>query len=129
MVSVGTKRAATRAAIRQTGAPFIKALGVKTRDSLSDAADYGACAILMDAHAPGVYGGTGESFDWKTALDFKNEHPELPIVLAGGIVPENARLAADTVHPAALDVASGAELAPGIKDFDKVNSLLLAIRP
>jgi phosphoribosylanthranilate isomerase len=112
---------------QETGVPFFKALGVKTRDDLARAADFRANAILLDAHAPGVYGGTGETFDWNAALDFKKRHPEIPIILAGGVIPENAALAADTVRPAALDVASGAELSPGIKDFDKVTALLAAL--
>jgi phosphoribosylanthranilate isomerase len=115
------------AVYQKAGVPFFKAIGVKTLDDLSRASDYRASAILLDAHAPGVYGGTGESFDWNAALDFKKSHPEIPIILAGGITPENAALAAGTVHPAALDVASGAELSPGIKDFAKVAALLSAL--
>lgn len=107
--------------------PIIIAIGVKTSDELSQAADFGAAAILLDAHAPGVYGGTGRVFDWEIAARFRDEHPTLPIILAGGIVPENAALAARTVQPAALDVASGAEVAPGIKDFTKVQALLQAL--
>jgi phosphoribosylanthranilate isomerase len=112
---------------QNAGVPFIKGIGVKTRADLDHAADYHASAILLDAHAPGVYGGTGATFDWNAALDFKSRHPETPIILAGGIVPENAALAATTVRPAALDVASGAELSPGIKDFTKVSALLAAL--
>jgi len=112
---------------QDAGAPFIKAIGVKTMEDLDRAMDFGARALLLDAHAPGVYGGTGETFDWNSAIDFKSLHPELPVILAGGIVPENAKPAADTVHPAALDVASGAELSPGIKDFKKVAALLAAL--
>jgi phosphoribosylanthranilate isomerase len=115
------------AVYQKAGVPFFKAVGVKTFDDLARAAEFRANAILLDAHAPGVYGGTGETFDWNAALDFKKRHPEIPIILAGGIVPENAALAANTVHPAALDVASGAEISPGIKDFDKVAALLAAL--
>jgi phosphoribosylanthranilate isomerase len=112
---------------QEEGVPFFKAIGVKTLDDLARAADFQAQAILLDAHAPGVYGGTGETFDWNAALDFKKRHSEIPIILAGGITPENAALAVDAVHPAALDVASGAELSPGIKDFDKVAALLVTL--
>jgi phosphoribosylanthranilate isomerase len=112
---------------QNAGIPFIKGIGVKTQTDLDYAADYQASAILLDAHAPGIYGGTGETFDWNAALDFKSRHPEIPIILAGGIVPENAALAAATVRPAAIDVASGAELSPGIKDFAKVSALLAAL--
>jgi len=112
---------------QNAGVPFFKAIGVKTPDDLARAADFKAKAILLDAHAPGVYGGTGETFDWNAALDFKKRHPDIPIILAGGITPENAAFAASTVHPSALDVASGAELSPGIKDFDKVAALFAAL--
>jgi len=114
-------------AIRASGAPMIKAIGVKTRSDLSRAAEFGAAAILLDAHAPGVYGGTGERFDWNVAVDFKQNHPDLPVILAGGITAGNAALAAAGVKPAALDIASGAESAPGIKDFDKVDAIRKAL--
>ena len=116
------------AAFRDAGVPFIKAIGVRTRDDLARAADYGAAAVLLDAHAPGVYGGTGETFDWEMASEFRRGHPELPVILAGGIVPENAALAAMSVVPAALDIASGAEISPGVKDLAKVTALLTALR-
>jgi len=117
------------AVYQNAGVPFIKAFGVKTPEDLAQAAAYGAAAILLDAHAPGVYGGTGVTFDWNAAIAFKSRHPHLPLMLAGGIVPENAALAATAVRPAALDVASGAELSPGLKDFTKVTALLAALRP
>jgi phosphoribosylanthranilate isomerase len=112
---------------RNAGVPYFKGIGVKAREDLDRAADFRASAILLDAYAPGVYGGTGETFDWNAAVDFKTRHPQLPMILAGGIVPENAALAATTVRPSALDVASGAELSPGIKDLAKVSALLAAL--
>lgn len=125
----GDETPADAAPFREAGVPFIKAIGVKTRADLERAADFGALGILLDAHAPGVYGGTGEVFDWNVAIDFKNQHPDLPIILAGGIVPENAANAVATVKPAAIDIASGAESTPGIKDFTKVDALISAIQP
>lgn len=112
---------------RNAGIAFIKAIGVQTRADLQRAEDFGAAAILLDAHAPGIYGGTGEVFDWEVASGFRRDHPELPVILAGGIVPANAGLAAMSVRPAALDVASGAEISPGIKDFQKVAAFLTAL--
>jgi phosphoribosylanthranilate isomerase len=112
---------------REEGVPLIKGIGVKGADDLKRAEDYKASAILLDAHAPGVYGGTGATFDWNTAVDFKIRHPDIPLILAGGIVPENAREAAMMVRPAALDVASGAEISPGVKDMEKVAALLEAL--
>lgn len=115
------------AAYRDAEVPFIKAIGVKTPADLKSALHYGAAGILLDAHAPGIYGGTGEVFDWEVASEFRRQHPELPILLAGGIVPENAGLAAMSVKPAALDIASGAEISPGIKDFKKIAAFLTAL--
>lgn len=107
--------------------PFIKAIGVKNMESLKNLSDYRASAILLDTPAPGIYGGTGERFDWSIARDFVSEHPQIPVLLAGGITPGNAAEAASYVHPAALDVASGAESSPGVKDFSKVKALLAAL--
>lgn len=123
----GDEQPEDAAAYREARVPFIKAIGVKTREDLTHAAEYGARGILLDTHAPGVYGGTGESFDWSISENFIARHPALPVILAGGIVPENASQAARIVSPAAIDVASGAELSPGVKDFNKVAALLAAI--
>lgn len=123
----GDETPSNAAAYRDAGVPFIKAIGVKTQADLERAAQYGAAGVLLDAHAPGIYGGTGEVFDWEVASEFRRRHLELPMLLAGGIVPENAGLAAMSVQPAALDVASGAEISPGIKDFKKVAAFLTAL--
>lgn len=103
--------------------PVIKALGIRNQNDLEAAADFPADALLLDAHAPGLYGGTGQTIDWIAAADFIKSHPHLSIILAGGIVPENATEALQVVRPAALDTASGSESTPGIKDFDKVAAL------
>jgi phosphoribosylanthranilate isomerase len=123
----GDETPTAAAAFRDASVPFIKAIGVQTLADLDRATEYGAAAILLDAHAPGIYGGTGEVFDWQVASDFRRAHPQLPILLAGGIVPANAGLAALSVLPAALDIASGAEISPGIKDFQKVAAFLTAL--
>ncbi|WP_018969764.1 phosphoribosylanthranilate isomerase [Rubritalea marina] len=107
-------------AFKSHGYPFIRAIGVKNSDSLTNISEFGADAILLDAHAPGVYGGTGEAFDWTLARKLIDSNPQLPILLAGGITAENAELATRQVRPAALDLASGSESAPGVKDFDKI---------
>lgn len=123
----GDETAETIDPIRSSGAPFIKALGVRTATDLQHAGRFGADALLLDAPAPGTYGGTGQVFDWSVAAAFRTQNPALPVILAGGIVPENARLAIETVRPAALDVASGAESSPGIKDLTKVAAFLTAL--
>lgn len=84
-------------------------------------------ALLIDTPAGKDYGGTGQTFDWSIAREFIHSHPGLPVILAGGITPLNAGEALQATHPAALDVASGAEISPGHKDFTKVSSLLSKI--
>lgn len=113
---------------RQSKQPFIKAIGVDSPASLSQLSDYGANAVLLDAHAPGVYGGTGKSFDWNLAAEVVKNHPSLPILLAGGITASNAQQASSLVHPAALDLASGSESSPGIKDFGKIRAIQAAVK-
>ncbi len=112
----------------EAGIPFVKALGVRGAADLAVARDFGASGILLDAHAPGVYGGTGETIDWDLAASFVLAHPDLPLILAGGITAANAAEAIAAVNPVALDVASGAESSPGVKDFGKVEALLAACR-
>ncbi|MGB0992775.1 MAG: phosphoribosylanthranilate isomerase [Akkermansiaceae bacterium] len=115
------------ATFAEAGHTFIKAIGVKNKASLKNITDYRADAILLDTPAPGVYGGTGETFDWTHAQQFIQDHPGIPVLLAGGITPENASQAIAQVHPAALDVASGSEISPSVKDLNKVKKLLASL--
>ncbi|MBK1835414.1 phosphoribosylanthranilate isomerase [Roseibacillus ishigakijimensis] len=119
------------------GIPTIRSLALsRDADLETVAAHYQALAsgqdapfaLLLDAHAPGVYGGTGQTIDWEQAAAFIRLAAPLPVLLAGGIVPENAAEALATTTAAGLDVASGAESAPGVKDFCKVRELLAATR-
>lgn len=110
----------------KAGIPVIKAVGVRDVSDIDVAGSYGSDAVLLDAHAPKVFGGTGETFDWGLANAFGKRFPAIPMILAGGITPENAGQAVDEVRPVALDVASGAEVSPGLKDFGKVAALLEA---
>lgn len=84
-------------------------------------------ALLLDAHAPGLYGGTGETIDWTRAAEFIAQAHPLPVLLAGGITPDNAARALAITRPAGLDIASGAELSPGRKDLAKVAALQTAV--
>jgi phosphoribosylanthranilate isomerase len=101
--------------------PYIKALGMKGTEHdadflLANAEKYrSAKALLLDGHAPGEAGGSGESFDWASIAAV-----EKTIVLAGGLTPANVGQAIKLVHPFAVDVSSGVESAPGIKDKNKI---------
>jgi phosphoribosylanthranilate isomerase len=114
------------AGFRNAGIPVIKAVGVIDVAGIAKAGKYGADAVLLDAHAPQVFGGSGETFDWSLAKHFQKSFPAISMILAGGITPLNAAQAVAEVRPAALDVASGAEILPGVKDFGKVAALLEA---
>ena len=85
----------------------------------------GAMMILLDTYTPGKLGGSGKVFDWSLIPD---SIPRERLVLAGGITPDNVKDALDQVKPAVIDVASGAESAPGKKDLVKVKLLIEAIR-
>ena len=81
-------------------------------------------AYLLDAFDPDRLGGTGRTFDWKAAREAKQYGP---IILAGGLTPENVARAVREVHPFAVDVASGIESAPGIKDAAKLRAFFAAV--
>jgi phosphoribosylanthranilate isomerase len=77
-------------------------------------------AVLLDSFAEGRYGGTGIVHDWELSKRAKQAiHPK-PLILAGGLTPENVAEAVRTVQPYAVDVSSGVELQPGIKDHKKI---------
>jgi phosphoribosylanthranilate isomerase len=82
-----------------------------------------APALLVDAHVKGAYGGTGETGDWSLAR-FTAE--QVPILLAGGLNPENVAESVRVVRPWGVDVASGVESSPGIKDPDKISAFIAA---
>jgi phosphoribosylanthranilate isomerase len=82
-------------------------------------------AVLVDAHAPGQHGGTGQTVPWKLLADFR---PDVPLILAGGLTPENVAQAIRLVRPYAVDVASGVESAPGQKDTDKMRRFIANAR-
>jgi phosphoribosylanthranilate isomerase len=107
---------------RAFGRPYLKGVRMKPgTDLVKYCADfYDARALLLDAFVPGVPGGTGERFDWEL---IPGGLPK-PIVLSGGLNPDNVALAVKTVRPWAVDVSSGVEAAPGIKDAAKVAAFI-----
>jgi phosphoribosylanthranilate isomerase len=80
-----------------------------------------ATTILLDAHDAVRRGGTGQTIDWQAAARLASSRP---VVLAGGLTPENVQDAIQTVRPIGVDVSSGVEEAPGVKDFNKVARFL-----
>lgn len=78
-------------------------------------------AVLVDASVPGQYGGTGQTAPWDLLADFR---PAVPLILAGGLTPDNVALAVRIVRPYAVDVASGVESSPGRKDAEKMRRFI-----
>ena len=106
----------------------IQAFRVQGPETLQRLPDYreSADAWLLDAYVAGAAGGTGARFDWNLAVQAR----ELghPLILAGGLKPENIAEAVRQVRPFAVDVSSGVELSPGRKDSEKVQRLIAAAR-
>ena len=81
-------------------------------------------AVLLDSFSKGQYGGTGKVHDWTLSRQIKEAVAPVPVILAGGLKPENVKEAILTVQPYAVDVASGVELSPGVKDHEKVRAFV-----
>ena len=94
-------------------------------ESVNGFAREDAPAILLDASIKGAYGGTGITADWNGAAELAEYYP---ILLAGGLTPENVAEAVRRVHPWGVDVASGVESSPGVKDVDKMKAFVQAVR-
>lgn len=111
--------------------PVIKAFHIgpdTTSDTLReqvepyvDSVDY----LLFDTRVEGVWGGTGQTFDWDILDDAAGD---VPFFLSGGLNTGNIRKACETVHPYAVDLASGVESEPGVKDFDKLEEFFEEMR-
>jgi phosphoribosylanthranilate isomerase len=102
-----------REAARRTGCRVIKALRVQSTANVRAAEAYRTDFHLLDAYRPGAPGGTGESFDWDL---LGGRRSDVPLILAGGLIPQNVAEGVLAAHPFAVDVASGVESEPGIKD-------------
>lgn len=100
---------------RRTGAKVIKALRVRSGADIDAARAYRTDFHLFDARFGDQPGGTGQTFDWELVRD---RISSVPMILAGGLNPENVADAVATVRPFAVDVASGVERSPGIKDHN-----------
>lgn len=106
---------------------IIRALRVRNEESLQRLDEWReAAAYLLDTWTPDKHGGTGAVFNWDLAQKAKDSGT--PIILAGGLSPTNIIDAIRTVRPYAVDVSSGVELEPGIKDYSKVEEFIANVR-
>jgi phosphoribosylanthranilate isomerase len=105
---------------RQFGLPYVKAISAGLTSIREAEARYAdAAGILVDSHRPGGPGGTGRVVDWA-----KLRAGRLPLILAGGLTPDNVARAVREVRPWADDVSSGVESAPGVKDVDAIRRFI-----
>jgi len=116
-----------RAVRAATGLPVWKAVPVTGPEAVADLGRWPVDAVLLDAPSAGR-GGSGKTVDWALAADAVRRHPDLKIVLAGGLTPDNVAAAVARVGPWAVDVASGVETAPGEKDAARVGAFVRAAR-
>lgn len=104
------------------GLRVIKAARVRSMEDIEALRRYDADAYLLDAYLPDCPGGTGVTCDWAIALEAKTVLD--PVILAGGLTPDNVSRAISTVRPYAVDVSSGVESGPGRKDHDKIRAFI-----
>jgi phosphoribosylanthranilate isomerase len=110
---------------RVFGLPWLKAVAMENAESAKQAeSEYpGAMGLLLDSHATGKRGGSGKVFDWSLSRPIAK-----PIWLAGGLNSANVTQAIHVVRPFAVDVSSGVEAAPGIKDASRIRTFIKAVR-
>lgn len=112
----------------EAGIRFEKAVAVGSALSLRNVPDYSTTTILLDSSGAGGFGGSGHTFPWGIARTFINANPQLRVVLAGGLTPENVGKAVATARPFGVDVTTGVEAAPGRKDYDRLRAFIMAAR-
>jgi len=105
--------------------PLIKALRVGKSQTEDNLEDYPVRAFLLDSRDDVLFGGTGKPFDWNRALEVKKVRP---VILAGGLRPDNVQEAIRMVMPYAVDVCSGVESAPGKKDGRRLKEFMDEVR-
>ena len=114
--------------LRDAGIRFEKALPVSDAESLRNLPDYSTSTVLLDSSRAGEFGGSGRTFPWEIARAFINASPQLRVVLAGGLDPENVGEAIATTRPFGVDVTTGVETVPGRKDYDRLRAFIKAAR-
>ena len=110
-------------AARRTGAKVIKAAHVAGAADLQDLERFHTDFHLLDTAARGLRGGTGETWDWAIAA---RRRRGTPVILSGGLTAENVAAGIEAVDPWAVDVASGVEASPGVKDPDRLAAFMAA---
>lgn len=109
---------------RRTGAKIIKAARIRLGSDIVAIEAYRTDFHLLDAHQEGLRGGTGTTFDWSL---LSRRRSKVPLILSGGLTAANVAEAIEVVRPFAVDVASGVESAPGVKDHAAIDAFAAAV--
>jgi len=107
--------------LMEAGLDVFRVVRVRDMSSLESVGQHSATAYLLDTFVPDQLGGTGRSFDWSLASKINGDQP---VILAGGLTPENVVEAVQTARPWGVDVSSGVEAEPGRKDHDKLRQFI-----
>jgi len=111
-------------AARRTGCKVIKAARVHSGADIQALAAFHTDYHLLDSYVPGLRGGSGETFEWELA---RSHRGAAPVILSGGLRPSNVAEAIAVLSPFAVDVASGVEAAPGVKDHGLLSAFATAV--
>jgi phosphoribosylanthranilate isomerase len=120
----GRETPAAVANLKKAGLPVIKALFREKKPSFQAVSKYAATAFLLECGKGRLPGGTARVWDWAEAKAIAGQ---APVILAGGLTPENVGRAAALARPHAVDVSSGVEAAPGRKDLHKIEAFVAAV--
>ena len=126
----GDEDAAYCAEFARSGHSFVKALRLREASASAQASRFSTRHLLLDADAGAAYGGTGKPIEIELAAEVVRAHPELKVILAGGLRPETVAAAIAAVQPYAVDVASGVESSgdPRRKDPQRMEAFISAVR-
>jgi phosphoribosylanthranilate isomerase len=114
-----------REAARRTGCKVMKAMQARDAAAVRKLVSYREVDLhMLDAHSDDLRGGTGQTFGWELT---QHHRSRIPLVLSGGLNPDNVAEAIERVHPFAVDSASGTEAEPGVKDPERVRALFSAV--
>jgi phosphoribosylanthranilate isomerase len=114
--------------LSDAGIRFAKALPVTNQASLAVSPSFCTRTIVLDSARPGEFGGSGRVFPWEIAREFVKANPELRVVLAGGLTPENVADAVALVRPFGVDVTSGVESISRVKDHGRLRAFITNAR-
>ena len=112
--------------LAEQGIQFAKAIPMRAGHVPSDPPSFSTRTVILDSSTSGEFGGSGRTFPWELAREFVEANPDLRVILAGGLTPENVASAVEIVRPFGVDVTTGVESSPGRKDHRLLRSFIAA---